>query len=317
MALPMGSVQTPFAGASEPKTAEREVKLLAPAKLNLHLGIYPGRDERGYHRADSIMVAIDLADRVTVVEDPRLSDVGLSMSEDVHVPVEKNTAWIAATRMCETFGHRPCHSIRIEKNIPPQSGLGGSSSDAASVIIALCGLWGLDLLDPRVVEVARSVGADVPFFLHPAPSLLVGAGDVLKAAFPQMNDLPLVLVRPKPGVSTVEAYQDFDAEPTMPAAVDSLVSALSEGNREAVAHLLFNNLATAVQHRVTDCTEAVDWLMAQEGVLNAQVTGSGSCVFAICDSLQRAEELRRKARESRKDWRAFSCRTVGLDAQFC
>lgn len=295
----------------------RTVRLLAPAKVNLHLGIYPGRDERGYHRADSVMIAVDLADVVTVTEDPRLTGIQLSMSEDVHVPAYQNTAWIAATRMCRKFGRPERYAIHIQKEVPPQSGLGGSSSDAASVILALCKLWGIKALDPRVVQVARSVGADVAFFLHPAPSLLVGAGDVLEKTFPQMNDLPLVLVRPRPGVSTVSAYQAFDAHPTQPARADRLTRALARGDRRAVATHLFNNLATAVQRSVTECAEVEDWLLAQEGVQNARVTGSGSCAFAICDSHERAAGLARAAHDAHADWWAISCKTVGLGSQFC
>ncbi len=156
------------------------VTIDAPVKVNLHLGIHPGRDSRGYHRADSVMVALGVGDTVTVSTPPEppapalapnaeppaadASGVLLAMSEDVGVPPQKNTAWQAAARLRQAFGIAAPVRVEVRKAVPPQSGLGGSSSDAASVILALCRLFSLDEKDPRVVDVARSVGADVPFF---------------------------------------------------------------------------------------------------------------------------------------------------------
>ena len=167
----------------------RSVTVLAPAKVNLHLGIYPGRDERGYHRADSVMVALGLADRVTVSETPD-SPLHVSMDVNAGVGERDNTAYVAAERLCAAFGRSPEYQVSIEKRVPPQSGLGGSSSDGAATILALCDLWGVSPASDAVVGVARSVGADVPFFLNLAPSLLEGAGDVLRRVFPPWATCP-------------------------------------------------------------------------------------------------------------------------------
>jgi len=301
------------------------VKLRAPAKLNLHLGVYPGRDGRGYHHTDSVMVALSLADLVTVIERGATGAEGvrpaLLLSEDVGVPSRENTAWIAATRLCEEFGRPPTYAIRIEKRIPSQSGLGGASSDAASVILALCQLWGINADaaagDPCVVNVARSVGADVAFFLHPVPSLLTGAGDVVERVFSQMDGLPVVLVRPRAGVSTAEAYREFDVAPEVPEPADAMCDALAAGDRQAVALRLHNNLAPASERLVPACGEVTRWLRAQEGVMGAQVTGSGSCAFALCDTAMSARRIAAAAREACEDWWSISCETVGSKAQFC
>ena len=303
----------------------RTVKLRAPAKLNLYLGVYPGRDGRGYHRADSVMVALSLADLVTVIERDATGADGvgpaLLLSEDVGVSSRENTAWIAATRLCEEFGRPPTYAIRIEKRIPSQSGLGGASSDAASVILALCQLWGIGADaaagNPRVVNVARSVGADVAFFLHPAPSLLTGAGDVVERVFPQMDGLPVVLVRPRAGVSTADAYREFDVAPEVPEPADAMCDALAAGDRQAVASRLHNNLAPASERLVPACGEVTRWLRAQEGVMGAQVTGSGSCAFALCDTAMSARRIAAAARAACEDWWSISCETVGSGAQFC
>ena len=182
--------------------ALQQIELLAPAKLNLHLGIYPGRDSRGYHKADSIMIGLQLADRVHICESDELS---LTTSVDCGVAPERNTAFRAAQRLCSALDKPSGCAIHIQKNVPSQAGMGGASSDAASVLLGLCTLWGIDPLEERVIEVARSIGADVPFFLTMAPAWLTGAGDVLAEQFPFMANVPVALVRPNVGVSTVEA----------------------------------------------------------------------------------------------------------------
>lgn len=294
-----------------------EVLVRAPAKLNLHLGIHPGGDARGYHRADSLMVAVSLFDEVRVRACAAGSGLSLSLSEDVGVPVEENTAWVAAHRLCEALGRPEDYAIDVRKAIPAQSGLGGSSSDAAGVILGLCHLWGVDAGDPRVVAVARSVGADVPFFLQPRPSLLTGAGDVLERVLPERRGLPVVLVRPSEGVATSAAYRAFDEEPTEPRAPEAMCRAVAHGDVAAIVAALSNNLAPAAMRLVPACADAVSWLKAQPGVLGAQVTGSGSCAFGICAGADAAAGAATRARELHGDWWTFSCETVGLDSQFC
>jgi 4-diphosphocytidyl-2-C-methyl-D-erythritol kinase len=263
------------------------VTLRAPVKVNLHLGIHPGRDDRGYHRADSVMIALALGDIVRV---GNLSDgvdlareakgVQLRMSEDVGIPFHKNTAWLAASRLRETLRRDDRVVVSVEKSVLPKSGLGGSSSDAASVLIALSRRWGVDPTSETVVSVARSVGADVPFFLDPAPSYLSGAGDVLTESFPALANVPVVLVRPSEGVSTAAAYAAFDEAPTTPPSPDAMCAALRAGDLAAVADNLYNNLGPVACRLVPDDEMIMAWLGAEPGVLATQVCGSGSCVFA-------------------------------------
>ncbi|MDD7199712.1 4-(cytidine 5'-diphospho)-2-C-methyl-D-erythritol kinase [Parafannyhessea umbonata] len=309
------------------------VTIDAPVKVNLHLGIHPGRDSRGYHRADSVMVALGVGDTVTVsalpgppvrpapasrAESPAAdaSGVLLAMSEDVGVPPQKNTAWQAAARLRRAFGIATPVRVEVCKAVPPQSGLGGSSSDAASVILALCRLFSLDEKDPRIVDVARSVGADVPFFLNLAPSYLTGAGDVLAQTFPVLEGLPVVLVRPAAGVSTVAAYREFDAEPVVPASPAPMLAALRDGDAMAVAAALYNNLEGAATRLVPEILRVKSWLQRQTGAVAAQVTGSGSCVFAICETHAAARAIAARAQDE-EDWWSSATFTVGKRAHFC
>ena len=293
--------------------AAQTVALLAPAKLNLHLGIYPGRDARGYHRADSVMIGVELADVVRIEPADSLT---LIMSVDCGVPREKNTAFRAARALCAAFGRDERYGIHIEKHVPAQSGMGGASSDAASVLLGLCRLWDIDPMDERVIDVARSIGADVPFFLTMAPALLTGAGDVLAERFPYLAEVPVVLVRPDMGVSTVEAYRAFDEDPIEPVSPEAMCEALRAGDAAGVAKSLYNNLEPAANRLAPVTAEVRSWLEACPGVLAAQLTGSGSCVFALCESDVAAARIARDAQETR-NWWSCATKTVGEGYQFC
>lgn len=183
----------------------------AYAKINLHLGIYPHNvGESGYHRADSVMAALELADVVTLSYNEHAQQNTVVMDAGPDVAMKDNTAFRALEAMCQTFHKQPAYTVTIQKHIPAQAGLGGSSSDAATTIKLLCKFWGIDALDERVVRVAQSIGADVAFFLHPIPAYLNGVGATLQESFEHVPPIPCVIVRPQAGVSTPVAYRLFD-----------------------------------------------------------------------------------------------------------
>ena len=293
--------------------AIKSIEILAPAKLNLHLGIHPGRDERGYHRADSVMIGVGLSDIVRV----RTADaLTLTMSDDCGVPPERNTVFRAARALCAAFGRGEGYAIHVEKHVPSQAGLGGASSDAASALLGLCQLWDVDPLDERVVTVARSIGADVAFFLTMAPSYLTGAGDVLVETFPELGSVPVALVRPDAGVSTVEAYRAFDEDPICPPSPEGMCAALRASDVNGVVEHLYNNLEPAANRLVPVTAEVRAWLDGQPGVRAALLSGSGSCVFALCESDECARRVAKDAQETR-NWWANATTTVGVGSQFC
>lgn len=272
---------------------------LAPAKVNLHLGIYPCPDEQGYHRADSLMVALDVADEVVIRE--RADDSLVVRCEPaLDIPQSKNTAWRAADALAREFGRVPGLDVLVRKHVPSQAGLGGGSSDAATTLLMLCELWGIDAADERVAKVARSVGADVAFFLDPRPTLLVGRGDVVAEAFRSLVEpIPVVLVRPAgEGVSTPAAYGAFDERPEEPADVEPLCALLRSGEAtsHAIARLLSNNLGPVACRLQPAVGEVLGWLRGRDDVLGAEVSGSGSCVFGICATKGEAMTVAREAK---------------------
>lgn len=314
----------------------------AYAKINLHLGIYPHNvGESGYHRADSVMAALELADTVTLSYNERAQQNTVVMDAGPDVAMKDNTAFRALEAMCQTFHKQPAYTVTIQKHIPAQAGLGGSSSDAATTIKLLCKFWGIDALDARVVRVAQSIGADVAFFLHPIPAYLNGVGATLQESFEHVPSIPCVIVRPQAGVSTPVAYRLFDEriqagveaelkprselgaglnpeveiQSFMPQSPDRIIQALRVGDVLALNGLLYNNLAEAVIQHVADIREVLAWLRAQQGVSHPCVTGSGSAVFAFAQSSAICDEIAQKASKMR-NWWVYSTKTLGLNRVF-
>ena len=283
-----------------------------PCKVNLHLGVHAGRDARGYHRVDSLMVPVALFDTVTVEDAPELS---VSFSPALSIPVEKSGVWRAAALLAEALGERPLVRVSVTRRIPGSAGLGSSSADAGAALRLLAERWGVDPRDPRVVEVARRIGADVAFFLDPRPGLYVGGGDVLERGL-TAPELPLALVMPRAeGGSTPEAYAEFDrsgGEPDDPA---PLVAALLAGDVSGIAAGLHNNLAPAACALCPEAGEVEAWLRERPGVLAAQITGSGTCSFAICASADAADAV--VADAAARGWRSWSTKTLGSATEVC
>ena len=305
--------------ASSSKFGRQTIKI--PCKVNLHLGIHTQKDQRGYHKVDSLMVPVALYDTVVVDDAPELT---VTHEPQLCVLPERTTTWKAAVLLANKLGVSPDVSIDVQVHIPEKAGLGGSSADAAATLYLLAQRWGVDPLDPLVVKVAKAVGADVAFFLDPRPSLMLGAGDTLVETYASTVDAPLAIVLPaETGVVTKEAYDQFDTSPIAPESYEQLSALLHADGQDAagmepapdnaaaskqfiqqVASLLFNNLAPAAKSLKPQVAEVEEWLKVQLGVLGAQVSGSGSSSFALCESQDAANAIAAAAQA--KGWRGFS-----------
>lgn len=251
------------------------------------------------------MLPVALFDTVEIDEAPELS---VCHSPALSIPSRYSTVWQAATHLAQVLGENPSVSIMITAKIPQMAGLGGSSADAGVTLRLLAERWGLAATDERVVQVARQVGADVAFFLTAEPGLYRGTGDTLEYTFPAW-DMPVALVMPAhSGVSTKEAYELFDKQGTQPHSCASMGAALEACNSETVAHELFNNLESCALQLNHEVRNVRIWLGEQIGVMGAQVTGSGGCSFALCETVEVAERIARDAH--RCGWRAWATHTL-------
>jgi len=279
------------------------ITVTAPAKVNLHLAVGSVRPD-GYHDLAGVFHTLALADELTLEPADALTfncDVDLGIAE------ETNLAHRAAVGLSRAVGRPPEVAIGLTKRIPHGAGLGGGSSDAAGIIAGLAALWGLDRTDPRCLAVARSLGADVAFFLEPGgAALMTGRGDVLAQSLPALGGVPVALVRPPQPVPTSAAYAAFDTDPVAADPPDAVVAALSAGDPSALARALTNNLEQASSAVVPAVAEAIAWVRAWPGALGAAVAGSGSAVFAIVDTDEVASGICQAA--ERRGWWGMATR---------
>lgn len=174
------------------------LRLRAPAKINLALEV-TGRRPDGYHDIDTVMTTIDLADDVRLSPAPAL-EVALAGPEAKGIDPTDDLSGRAARALAAAAGRDPAVRIEVAKRIPSPAGLGGGSSDAAAVLRGLNVLWSLDWPLARLSEVAATVGADVPFFLHGGAARCTGRGEVVEP----LRDLrPLRLLILVPSVGAV------------------------------------------------------------------------------------------------------------------
>lgn len=270
------------------------MRVFAPAKVNLHLAVGDVRAD-GYHDVTTVLHALAFGD--TVVIEPG-SSFGFACTPDLGLRPEDNLACKAATEMAAWFDRPLDVSIAVEKRMPAGAGLGGASSDAAATILGLARLWGIDAGDELLVDIARSLGADVPFFLTGGAALYSGRGDVLERTLPAL-DAPFVLVKPAEAVATGSAYAAFDGiERQQPPTPSALIAALEREDVRDVARHLYNNMTAASVGIVPGIAGALRLVAEAHGVFGSAMAGSGSAVFGICETDADAGRCAQAAREA-------------------
>jgi 4-diphosphocytidyl-2-C-methyl-D-erythritol kinase len=252
----------------------------APAKLNLFLHVV-GRRADGYHLLQSVFTLIDRADRIRVaVRD----DGAIRRVNDVAgVPVDDDLAVRAARALRAASGKPLGADIEIEKRIPMGGGLGGGSSDAATVLRVLNRLWGLDLSPVELAAIGARLGADVPFFLSGRPAWVEGVGERLATI-----DLAVrwyVVLVPPVHVPTPVVY----AAPELTRNTEALK--MEDFSARLHDSRLRNDLEPVVVSRYPCVGEHLAWL-ARHG--KARMTGSGGCVFAAFASREEADRVMEK-----------------------
>jgi 4-diphosphocytidyl-2-C-methyl-D-erythritol kinase len=253
------------------------MNLRAHAKINLSLSVGGLRPD-GYHRLRTVFQSLALHDTLRFAEADQ--DLAIACSAP-GVPLdERNLVWKAARLVWAAAGRRgePRGRVRITKRIPAQGGLGGGSADAAAALVGWDRLWATKLAAPRLRDLARGLGADVPFFLQAGTALGLERGDEIHP----LDDAPsrwVVLVVPPFGVSTPEAFQWWDEDQKRP--LDGLGTALSEvEGPQADLLAVFNHLEAPVSRRHPELVQ-IRRALEGAGAEAAAMTGSGSTVFGL------------------------------------
>ncbi|MDR2508048.1 MAG: 4-(cytidine 5'-diphospho)-2-C-methyl-D-erythritol kinase [Candidatus Accumulibacter sp.] len=263
----------------------------APAKLNLFLRV-AGRRPDGYHRLQTVFRFIDRNDRLFF--SPR-KDSGIVLLNPLPgVPAESDLITRAARLLQTETGCRKGVEIRVEKILPMGGGLGGGSSDAATVLVALNKLWQLGLSRERLREIGLKLGADVPVFIFGRNAFAEGIGEILSAV--EAPPAWYVVLEPPVQASTAIVFGAPELRRDAP-----LIRAT-----EWKSALWQNDLETAAVSRYPIIGDYLRWL---SGYGQALMTGSGACVFAAFENEAAAKDVVEALPAGMRGWAA-----KGLDS---
>jgi 4-diphosphocytidyl-2-C-methyl-D-erythritol kinase len=250
-----------------------ETRWPAPAKLNLFLHVTARRPD-GYHELQTVFQLIDLRDTVaiSVLEDGRIErptgPAGVEADSDLTVR--------AARALQAAAGCKLGASLRVLKRIPLGGGLGGGSSDAATVLLALNELWGCGLSLDELAALGLPLGADVPVFVRGSSAWGQGVGERLEPL--ELPERWFVVIHPGVAVSTRDVFQSPELTRNSP--VITIRAFFESGGR--------NDCEPVVRARCPEVAEALDWLGR---FAPARLTGTGSCIFTACATAIEAERL--------------------------
>lgn len=273
--------------------------LPSPGKLNRMLHIV-GRRQDGYHELQTIFQFIDLCDQLHF--SPRHDGVIELTNAITGVAHDDNLIVRAARLLQQASGTRLGTSISIDKNLPMGGGLGGGSSNAATVLMGLNHLWKLGLTKAELARLGLTLGADVPVFVHGHSAWAEGVGEKLTSV---TLDTPwFVVIHPSVSVATPAIFQD--PELTRDSHPITMARALQGGASE-----WRNDCEATVKKRYPPIAVALDWL-AQYAP--SRLTGTGACLFAAFDSQQAAQTVVAELmhQQTHQHWQAWVAR--GLNA---
>lgn len=275
----------------------------AYAKINLTLDVLGKRND-GYHEVITVMQGINLYDLMEVER----TGPGIRLACNIReLEGTNNLAFQAAALMTQQYGLEPGFSIKLQKNIPVEAGLGGGSADAAAVILAVNELCGLNLTMTEMRTAAARLGADVPFCLLPLTALATGRGEEIK----DVGTCPvlwLALAKPPFSVSTASVYRHLDRvsvgrRPDLRAVLE----AINNKQRE----ILYKNMVNVLETATYDLYPRLKTHLLEIETLGAKkvmMSGSGPTLLAFGDN---EEEARRLALLIKKPgWQVFVVRTT-------
>jgi 4-diphosphocytidyl-2-C-methyl-D-erythritol kinase len=264
-----------------------KIDLSAPAKINLSLRVLRRRPD-GYHEISTRMAALELADTLTIES---ASTPGIQFScSDASLPADgTNLAFKAALELERLAGRPLAAAIHLHKRIPHGAGLGGGSSDAATVLRGLNRLLRLGLTDAALLDAAAKLGSDVPFFLRGGWCECAGRGEIVHPLPGSPPPWRILLLKPPFGVPTPWAYQNWIDSREIPGVL------YAEQRLDGIA--LVNDLERPVFEKHLVLADMKMWLLGQAGVRGALMSGSGSTVFAVLADEADAGSLTARFRE--------------------
>ncbi len=272
----------------------------APAKINLSLRVQSKLREDGYHNVDILMAPIDLYDQL----DFHNSRTTTLLCDTPGVPTDESNLVIKAVREFEkSYGRKAKQRITLTKRIPHGAGLGGGSADAAVTLKAINEIIGTNYDAEELGAMAANLGSDVNFFLNPVISRCTGRGEIVKPV-PELAgwSSPMVLIKPQFGVSTPSAYKALTCS--------KRYKSVNYGVQKADGINFVNELERPVFAKFPILGIMKMWLLQQQGVRVALMSGSGSSLFALTESPEQAQTIASLARAEFGESLFTRCGTV-------
>lgn len=274
---------------------------VAEAKLNLFLHIISALPSN-YHAIESLFIKLKLHDKIHVTEHDILecNVIEKNDSSNIDLHINDNIALKAANKIKQFSGYKGGAKIYIEKNIPIAAGLGGGSSNAASTLILLNSLWNLALNDYELNNIARDIGADVPFFLQPHHAFVTGIGDII-TPIGFNRDLHLLLVNPR-----VETYTKY--------VYDGYTRSVKNGRKYTMSfnkHLgdfdkLISDSSNDLENSAIEIhpiiSKVITTLGSLKGCIISRMSGSGSTCFGLFENEDAALNAKSTMLELEPSW---------------
>ena len=254
------------------------------AKINLGLDVVCRRSD-GYHDISTLFYPVPLCDILEMTELPDGENPSLTVyGNTIDCPPEKNLVMKAYRAMAERY-EIPSVAFYLVKKIPDGAGLGGGSADAAFAIRMLRDSFLPQVNDNTLAEIAATIGADCPFFIYNKPMYATGIGDILTPVPDVLNGYTMLLVKPDVYVSTKEAYSMIH-----PASPEKTVSEIVAQLPDVWKTELKNDFEPGVFAKFP-VVKQIKQCMYDGGAVYASMSGSGSSVYGIFESVNLAESL--------------------------
>ena len=262
------------------------ITIKSPAKINLTLNVVSKRKD-GYHNLETIMVPVSLWDEIEILTTN--SKKIKIICDNKELPVDDDNIINRAIRLLwDVTGLKIGVLVKLKKNIPVAAGLGGGSSNSASVLLALNKIWKAGISRKQLMKIGKKLGADVPFFVHGKTALVKGIGEKIYP-IKIKRDFWSVLVNPGFPVSTAWIYKNLNLPLTKKAKNNNkLTSLLEKGERPDLwSKYLFNDLENVTLKKFPVLTEIKKAIM-ERGALNVLMSGSGPSIFGVFGSRNKA-----------------------------
>lgn len=281
------------------------IKLKSPGKINVRLDVLNKRED-GLHDLCMINTAVNVYDDIEC----ELIERGIEVlcDNDNNVPSGEDNIVYRVTKEILAYSNKNVGvRIRIKKNIPSSAGMGGGSSNAATVLMGLNDLLKINLAKDKLIRIGMRFGADVPFFIFEAPAIARGIGEEM-TRIKKMPRLPLVLVAPNIKVPTRWAFERYQMPPGTNGHGTNEIPVEFATKKSLIKYL--NNDLECVTMGKYPVVKEVKVLMVKYGAMAAQMTGSGPTVFGIFSDRDAAEGASKKLRDRLPDFDVFVAENI-------